>query len=140
MRKHLRRDQWRRFHFLTEAVGLRDRLFPLGRGGRPFELLRPAAKQARPGPTTLRAALTIQAGGGTRARLADLWLVARGNFPLGVIIRPVGKGGRGPEASSSSSSSSFGVGLHRRGPQVRVVDVALRSVGDELTGRARGAG
>ena len=88
----------------------------------------------------LYAALAGQVGGGTRTRLADSWLEARGDFPFGVVFRPVGEGGRGPEAANLSSPSAFGVDLHRHRPQVGVIHVALRSVGDELTGRARSAG
>ena len=65
--------------------------------------------------------------------------MARGDFPFGVILRPVGEGGREPEAASRSSSSAFGVGLHRRRPQVGVVDVALRTIGNILVGLSRGA-
>ena len=81
--------------------------------------------------TPIRAALASQAGPR---------LVARGDVPVSVIIRPVGEGGRGPEAALCSPSSSFGVGLHHRHPQVGVVDIALRSVGDELAGRSRDTG
>ena len=62
------------------------------------------------------------------------------DFPFGVVIRPVGEGGRGPEAASRSSSPGFGVGIHRRCPQVGVVNVALCSVGDELAVQSRDAG
>ena len=85
----------------------------------------------------LRAAL---AGGGTRARMAGFGLVARDNFPFGVVFWPVGEGRRGPEAAFRSPSSAFGVGLHRRRPQVGVIDIALRPVEDELAGRSFNAG
>ena len=65
--------------------------------------------------------------------------MARGDFPLGVVVRPVGKSGRRPEVDCYSSSS-LGIILQSRRPQIRVVDVALRPVGKELAGRPRGAG
>ena len=65
--------------------------------------------------------------------------MAGGDFSLGVVIRPVGESGRRPEVACCSSSS-LGVVFQSRRPQIRVIDVALRQVGDELTGRPRGAG
>ena len=65
--------------------------------------------------------------------------MVRGDFSLGVIVRPVGKSGRRPEVACCSSSS-LGVVFQSRRPQIGVVDVALRLVGDELMGRPRGAG
>ena len=65
--------------------------------------------------------------------------MAGGDFPLGIVVRPVGKSGRRPGAACCSSSS-LGVVLQSRRPQIGVVDVALRPVGKELAGRPRGAG
>ena len=65
--------------------------------------------------------------------------MVRGASSLGVVFSPVGKGSRGPEVSCRPSSS-LGVVFQSRRPQIGVVDVALRPVGDELTGRPRGAG
>ena len=65
--------------------------------------------------------------------------MARGDSSLGVVFRPVGEGSRGPEVACRPSSS-LGVVFQSRRPQIGVVDVALRPVGDELTGRPRGAG
>ena len=65
--------------------------------------------------------------------------MARGDSSLGVVFRPVDKGRRGPEVACHPSSS-LGVVFQSRRPQIGVVDVALRPIGDELTGRPRGAG
>ena len=65
--------------------------------------------------------------------------MSRGDFSLGVVFRPVGEGSRRPEVAYCSSSS-LGVVLQSRRPQIGVVDVALRLVGNELTSRPRGAG
>ena len=66
--------------------------------------------------------------------------MARDDFPFGVVLWLVGEGGRGPKAASRSSSSAFSIGFHRRRPQVGVVHIALRSVGEELAVRPQGAG
>ena len=65
--------------------------------------------------------------------MAGSWPVAGGDLLL--IIRPVLWTGPEPRAASS-----LGVVFQSRRPQIGVVDVALRPVGDELTGRPRGAG
>ena len=65
--------------------------------------------------------------------------MVRGDFSLGVVVRPVGESGRRPEVARCSSSS-LGVIFQSRCPQIGVVDVALCPVGKELTGRPRGAG
>ena len=65
--------------------------------------------------------------------------MAGGDFSLGIVVRPVGESGRRPEVACCSSSS-LGVVLQSRRPQIGVVDVALRPVGEELAGRPRGAG
>ena len=65
--------------------------------------------------------------------------MARGDFSLGVVFRPVGEGSRRPEVACCPSSS-LGVVFQSRRPQIGVVDVALRPVGGELTGRPRGVG
>ena len=67
--------------------------------------------------------------------MAGFRLAARDDFPFGVVFWPVGKGRRGPEAAFRSSSSAFGVG-----PQVGVLDIALRSIWSELAGLSSGAG
>src|SRR3954468_8129258 len=97
----------------------------MGPRDRPLKLLFPASEGARPGPALPRAVLPR--------------LMARGDSSI-FAGGPVGEGGRGPEATFLSFAAPFGVGLHRRRPQVGVVDVALRSIGGELTRRPRGAG
>ena len=64
--------------------------------------------------------------------------MAGGDFSLGVVVRLVSECGRRPEVACCSSSS-LGVVLQSHRPQIRVVDVTLRPVGGELTGRPRGA-
>ena len=65
--------------------------------------------------------------------------MARGDFSLGVVVRLVGESGRKPEVACCPSSS-LGIVFQSRRPQIGVVDVALRPVSEELTGRPRGAG
>ena len=65
--------------------------------------------------------------------------MAGGDFSHGIVVRPVGESGRRPEVAYCSSSS-LGVVLQSRRPQIEVVDIALRPIGEELTGRPRGAG
>ena len=138
--QNLRRDRLRLLHHFAEAGRLRGRLVPLGRRRGSLGLLRPAAKQSRRSPALLPAAWSARCSRRARARLASSWPMVRGDSSLGVVFRPVGEGGRGPEAASRSSSPAFGVGFHRRCPKVGVVNVALRSVGDELAGRSCNAG
>ena len=90
--------------------------------------------------TPLHAALASQAGGGAGARWADPQLVARSDFAFGVIVRPVGEGGRGPEVAFCPSSPAFSIGFHRRRLQVGVVNITLCAVGNILAGLSRGAG
>ena len=63
--------------------------------------------------------------------------MVRGDSSLGVVFRPIGKGSRGPEVACRSSSF-LGVFFQSRRPQIGVVDVALRPIGGELTGRLVG--
>ena len=72
--------------------------------------------------------------------MAGFRLAARDDLAVGLVLWPVGEGRRGPEAAFRSSSPAFGVGLHRRRPQVGVVDVTLCAVWSELAGRPGGAG
>ena len=137
--EYLRGDQRRLLHFLTEADGLRGRLVPPGRRSRTLRLLRPTAEQGRHGPMLLPAAWRARRGRRARARLAGSWPMARGDFSLGVVLRPVGECSRRPEVACCPSSS-LGVVFQSRRPQIGVVDVALRPVGEELAGRPRGAG
>ena len=65
--------------------------------------------------------------------------MARGDSSLGLIFGPVGEGSRGPEVTYRPSSS-LSIVFQSRRPQIGVVDVALRLIGGELTGRPRGAG
>ena len=65
--------------------------------------------------------------------MTDSWPVAGGD--LLIVIRSVLWTGPEPRATSS-----LGVVFQSCRPQIRVVDVALRPVGEELAGRPRGAG
>ena len=64
--------------------------------------------------------------------------MARGDFSR-IIVGPVLEAGSEPRAACFAASS-LGVILQGRRSQVGVVDVALRSVGEELALRPRGAG
>ena len=122
-----------------EADGLRGRLVPPGRRSQTLGFLRPTAEQGRHDPALLFTAWNARRARRARARLAGSWLMARGDFSLGVVVRPVGESGRRPEVACCSSSS-LGVIFQSRRSQIGEVDIALRPVGEELAGRPRGAG
>ena len=70
------------------------------------------------------------------------WLAVRGGFDL-VVVRPVVEGSSEPGAAcfaAGFAATSLGVVIHGGCPQVVVLQVMLRPVGEKSALRARGAG
>ena len=103
-------------------------------------LLRPTAEQARRGATLLPAAPSRRCSGGTRAA-ARRRLTARDDFGL-VIVRPVVEADSKPGAAcfaAGLATARLGVVVHSGRPQVGVLQIMLRPVGDESALRVRPA-
>ena len=107
---------------------------PAGRRRPTLGLLRPTAEQARRGTTLLPAAPSRRRGGGTRAT-ARRRLAARDDFRL-VVIRPVVEADSKPGAASFPATR-LGVFVHGGRPQVVVLQVMLRPVGEKSALRPR---
>ena len=129
---NVRRHGLRLLHRLAEASRLRGRLLPPGRRRPAPGLLRPTAEQTLRGTTLLPAAPSRRRSGGTRA-MARRRLTAWNDFSL-IVLRPVVKADSKPGAAcfaAGYAASRLGVVVHGGRPQVGVLQVMLRPVGEK---------